>query len=199
MTRQNDNHTPGPKWPRDHSFGISPVSVDCWKDVASSSRTLGWSSSDPNTCKALEGFKPLRSLITPSFETTISCTKGADLSKSRPGCFIFIEHIRKLTIEFLCLFKVRLSNTLSIPPFQGWSTLGVLFSDYWCTDGRLCVCLNNMLFLVRLYEEVQGGLLQSPRSSATTFPSHCDKVLFPSFPKVHISTATHQKAFVFGP
>ena len=41
-------------------------------------------------------------------------------------------------------------------------------------------------FLARLYE-VQGELLQSPRSSA--FPSHCDKVLFSSFPKVHISTA----------
>ena len=41
------------------------------------------------------------------------------------GVFIFIEHIRKLTIEFLCLFEVRLSNTLSILPFQGWDTLGV--------------------------------------------------------------------------
>ena len=55
-------------------------------------------------------------------------------------------------------------------------------------------------FLARLYE-VQGELLQSPRSSVSVsaFPSHCDKVLFPSFPKVHISTATHQKAFIFGP
>ena len=50
--------------------------------------------------------------------------------------------------------------------------------------------------LARLYE-VQGELLKSPRLSA--FRSHCDKVLFPSFPKVHISTATHQKAFIFGP
>ena len=41
--------------------------------------------------------------------------------------FIFIEHIRKLTIEFLCLFEVRLGNTLSILPFQGWNTLGVFF------------------------------------------------------------------------
>ena len=41
--------------------------------------------------------------------------------------FIFTEHIRKLTIEFLCLFEIRLSNTLSILPFQGRNTLGVLF------------------------------------------------------------------------
>ena len=41
--------------------------------------------------------------------------------------FIFTEHIRKLTIEFLCLFEIRLSNTLSILPFQGWNTLGVFF------------------------------------------------------------------------
>ena len=48
------------------------VSTDCWKtwantgpnSVASSFRTLGWSSSGP---KALEGFKPLRSLITPTY------------------------------------------------------------------------------------------------------------------------------------
>ena len=32
--------------------------------------------------KALEGFKPLRSLITPSLETTLSSMKGADLSRS---------------------------------------------------------------------------------------------------------------------
>ena len=36
--------------------------------VASSFRTLGWSSSVP---KALEGFKPLRSLITPPLEITV--------------------------------------------------------------------------------------------------------------------------------
>ena len=47
--------------------------------VASSFRTLGWSSSGP---KALEGFKPLGSLITPSLETAISFMKGADLSRS---------------------------------------------------------------------------------------------------------------------
>ena len=47
--------------------------------AASSFRTLGWSSSGP---KALEGFKLLRSLVTPSLETTISSMKGTDLSRS---------------------------------------------------------------------------------------------------------------------
>ena len=83
---------------------ISPVSIDCWKrwpnigrnSVASSFRTLGWSSLG---LKALEGFTPLRSLVTAPLETTISSMKGADLSGSGPGCVHFIEHIRKLTIK----------------------------------------------------------------------------------------------------
>ena len=41
--------------------------------------------------------------------------------------FTFIEHIRKLTIKSLYLLKIRLSNPISIPPFQGWNTLGVFF------------------------------------------------------------------------
>ena len=45
------------------------------------------------------------------------------IQKRDLGVFIFIEHIRKLTVEFLCL--CRLSNTLSILPFQGWNILGV--------------------------------------------------------------------------
>ena len=49
------------------------------------------------------------------------------IQKRDLGVFIFTEHIRKLTIEFLCLFEIRLSNTLSIFPFQGWNTLGVFF------------------------------------------------------------------------
>ena len=47
--------------------------------VASSFRTLGWSSSGP---KALEGFKPLRNLVTPSFETTMSSMTRADLLRN---------------------------------------------------------------------------------------------------------------------
>ena len=49
------------------------------------------------------------------------------IQKRDLGVFIFIELIHKLTIEFLCLFEVRLSNTLSILPFQGCNTLGVFF------------------------------------------------------------------------
>ena len=68
---------------RDHSLGISPVSIDCWNrwanigpnSEASSFRTLGWSPSGP---KALDGFKPLRSFITPTAKTTIAFMKGAD-------------------------------------------------------------------------------------------------------------------------
>ena len=59
------------------------------------------------------------------------------------GVFIFIENIRKLTIEFLCLFEVRLSNTLSILPFLGWNTLGVFF--FLTIDAQIevsGVCLN---------------------------------------------------------
>ena len=49
------------------------------EQIASSFRTLGWSSSGP---KSLEEFKPLRSLITPPLETATSFMKGADLSRS---------------------------------------------------------------------------------------------------------------------
>ena len=71
---------------RDYSLGTSPVSIDCWKRfentgsnyVTNSFRTLGWSSSGP---KALEGFKPLRSFVTPSLVTTMSSMDGADQSR----------------------------------------------------------------------------------------------------------------------
>ena len=68
-------------------LGISAVSNDCWKrcaktgpsPVTSSFRTLGWSPSGP---KALEGFKTLRSLVPPSFETTMLFMKGAYLLRN---------------------------------------------------------------------------------------------------------------------
>ena len=106
---------------RDHSFGISPVSIDCWKrkantgpnSVASSFRTLGWRSSGP---KAFEGFKPLRSLITPSLETAISLMKGADLSRSG---------------TWVCLFLLNTSVNwpLNSPAFSrsDWATLFPFF------------------------------------------------------------------------
>ena len=39
--------------------------------------------------KALEGFKPLRSLITPSLETAVSFMKGAAYPGAGPGCVHF--------------------------------------------------------------------------------------------------------------
>ena len=38
---------------------------------------------------------------------------------------IFVEHIRKLTIKFICLFQFRFSNTVTISPLKGWDTLSV--------------------------------------------------------------------------
>ena len=75
----------GQMFARSHSFGISPVSRDCWNKCentgpslfANSLRTLGWSSSGP---KGSGGFKPLNDFITPSDETTILSMNGANLS-----------------------------------------------------------------------------------------------------------------------
>ena len=64
------------------------------------------------------------------------------IQKRDLGVFIFIEHIRKLTIEFICLFEVRLSNTLSILPFQGWNTMGVFFLTIDVPIEVSGVCLN---------------------------------------------------------
>ena len=72
-----------------------PCQRDFWKrwaktgpnSVASSFRTLGWSALGP---KALEGFKPLRSLVTPSFETTMSSLKGADLLRNGISIWSFL-------------------------------------------------------------------------------------------------------------
>ena len=59
----------GQMFARDHSLGISPLSIDCWKrrantgpnSVANSFRTLAWSSSGP---KAFEGFRPFSNFVT---------------------------------------------------------------------------------------------------------------------------------------
>ena len=71
---------------RDHSLGISPLSIDCWKrwanigpnSVANSFKTLGWSSSG---LKAFEGFRPFSNFVTPSLVTTMSSMNGTDLSR----------------------------------------------------------------------------------------------------------------------
>ena len=60
------------------------MSIDCWKRwantgtnyVTNSFKTLGWSSS---VHKALDGFDPFRSFVTPFLLTTMSPMNVADL------------------------------------------------------------------------------------------------------------------------
>ena len=124
------------------------MSVDCWNrwanagpnSKASSFRTLGWSSSGP---KALDGFKPLRSLVTPAAGTTIIIHE-----RSRPiwerdlAVLIFIEHIRNLTIKFICLFQFRFSNTVTISPLRGWNTLNVFLLTIYVSIEVFGISLN---------------------------------------------------------
>ena len=37
----------------------------------------------------------------------------------------YVEHIRKLTIKFICLFQFRFSNNVTISPLKWWDTLSV--------------------------------------------------------------------------
>ena len=79
----------------DHSLGISPVSIDCWKrwaisDLIQSSVPLG--SSSP---KALDGLRPLRSLDTPSFVNNIMHEWCRSIQER--GLFVLTF---KLTIKF---------------------------------------------------------------------------------------------------
>ena len=48
--------------------------------------------------KALKGFKPLKSLVTTPFETTMSSMKGADLLRNGTALWSLVEHTRKLTM-----------------------------------------------------------------------------------------------------
>ena len=57
------------------------------KSFANSFRTLWWSSPGP---KALEGFKLLKSFVTPSFETTMSSIRGADLLRNGTSLCSFL-------------------------------------------------------------------------------------------------------------
>ena len=81
LVRQDDSYMQEPYHPF-HRGGIY-----LQETIASSFRTLGWSSSGP---KALEGFKPLRRLVTPSFETTMSSMKGADLLRNGTSLWSFL-------------------------------------------------------------------------------------------------------------
>ena len=132
----------------DHSFGISPVAIDCWKrwantgpnSVASSFRTLGWNSSGPKSFKRVQAVEKFYYSVLRN--NNIIHERCRHIQKRDLGVFIFIEYIRKLTIEFLCLFEVRLSNTLSILPFQEWNTLCVFFLIIYVTIEVSGVCLN---------------------------------------------------------
>ena len=55
--------------------------------VATPFGTLGWSSSGPKT---LEGFKSLRSLVTPSFETTMSSMRRVNLLRNGASLWSFL-------------------------------------------------------------------------------------------------------------
>ena len=126
-----------------HSLGISPVSRDCWKrwaktgpnSVASSFRTLGWSSSGP---KALEGFKPLRSLVTPSFETTMSSMKGADLLRNGTSIWSLLLNtsINWPINSSACSISEAVIPVLLLL-LRGRIPWLSFFSDYWCTDRSL--------------------------------------------------------------
>ena len=109
-------------------FGISPVSIDCWKrcgntgpnSIANSFRTLGWSSSGP---KALE--------------TTILSMKWADLSRSETWVCSFLPN----TSVNWPLNSSAFSSSVCATPFPvllfrdgiPW----VSFSDCWYTDRSL--------------------------------------------------------------
>ena len=67
---------------------------------------------------------------------------GRPIQQRDLGVFIFIEHIRKFTFKFPCLFKIRLSNPISIPLFQGWNTFGVVFLTIDVPIEVSGVCLN---------------------------------------------------------
>ena len=78
-------HIGGHIFAKDYSLWISLVSRYCWKKCANAKsnslpspfNTLGCNSS---CSKALEGFRPFRSLVTPSFGAAIFFIRGADLS-----------------------------------------------------------------------------------------------------------------------
>ena len=124
--------------------------------------------------------------------------------------FIFIHWDENISIHhvyLIFLFQLlRLSCCKSSHRYRRYLCIDKDVLRYWINMGKVNINMfreksrissySYQWLLARLYE-VQGELLESPRLSA--FPSHCDKILFPSFPKVHISTATHQKAFIFGP
>ena len=123
----------GHKLGSDQFLAISPVLIDCWKrcvytgpySFANSFRTPGWSSSGP---KAIEGFRPLRSFVTPSFVTTISSMNGVGLSRSGTWlctdlCGQLLVQINAKPLENRCY-----GHSLKLCMWFGYTE----FSDYLC-------------------------------------------------------------------
>ena len=103
--------------------------------VASSFRTLGWSSSGP---KALEGFKPLRSLITPSLETAIPLMKGEDLSRSGTSvCSFLLNTSVNWPLNSSAFSRSDWATPFPFFLFGGGLSWVSFFPDYWCTDRSL--------------------------------------------------------------
>ena len=132
------------------------MSRDCWKrwaktgpnSFASSFRTLGCSSSG---LKASEWFKPLRILVTPPFETTMSSMKGAT-EKWDLTMIIFVEHIRKMTIKYLSLFNFWSCDTSSSSSFKGRNTLIVFFLtiDVRIEVSRICLNVADQVIYIQI-------------------------------------------------
>ena len=118
---------------RDHSLGISPSSIDCWKrwenigpnSIANSFKTLGWSSSGP---KAFEGFRLFSNFVSPSLVTTMSSMNGVDLSRRGTWlCSLLVKTPVNWPLNSLDFSK---SDWTRPPPclfFKGGNTLGVFF------------------------------------------------------------------------
>ena len=129
----------GQMFARDHSLGISPLSIDCWKclayigpnSVANSFKTLGWSSSGP---KAFEGFRPFCNFVTPSLVTTMSSMNGTDLSRRGTWlCSLLVNTSVNWPLNSLAFPK---SDWARPPPclfFKGGNTLGIYFLTVYVT------------------------------------------------------------------
>ena len=55
---------------------------------------------------------------------------------------VFVEHIRKLTIKFICQFQFQFSNTITISPLKGWDTLSVFLLTIYVSIEVCGISLN---------------------------------------------------------
>ena len=110
---------------RDHSLGISPLSIDCWKrwantgpnSVTNSFRTLGWSSSGP---KAFEGFKLFSYFVTPFLVTAMSSMNVTDPSRRGTWlCSVLVNTSVNWTLNSHAFSKSDWARHLSCLFFKG--------------------------------------------------------------------------------